>query len=128
MRKRILEPHRLRQIPPRFSWVDHRLVGEKRLTRCDSDALALYLFLLIVGDEHGLSYYSDQSISYHLPLDYQGVERAREKLCREDLIAYEHPLYQVLALEKEPGQARRASKTMSVGEVLSQIMKGDADD
>ena len=128
MRKRILEPERLRQIPSQFSWVDHRLVGEKRLTSCDSDALALYLFLLIVGDEHGLSYYSDKSISYHLPLDLCGVGLAREKLQREGLIAYEHPLYQVLALEKEPRQARRSSKTMSVGEILSQIMKGDADD
>ena len=41
-----------------FSWVDHRLVRERRLQRCPAEAWALYLFLLTVGAAQGLSYYS----------------------------------------------------------------------
>ena len=53
--KRVLCPERLRQIPAQFSWVDHRLVREHYLERCDPPAMALYLFLVTVGDEQGLS-------------------------------------------------------------------------
>jgi len=54
--KRVLCPERLRQIPAQFSWVDHRLVRERYIERCDHSAMALYLFLVTVGDTQGLSY------------------------------------------------------------------------
>ena len=60
--KRVLCPERLRQIPSQFSWVDHRLVRDHYLERCDTLAAALYLFLITVADEHGLSYYSDAAL------------------------------------------------------------------
>ena len=50
---------RLRQIPPSFSWVDHRLVRHESSGPCDHSAWALYLFLVTVADVQGLSYYSD---------------------------------------------------------------------
>ena len=40
MRKRLLRPERRRAVPNRFSWVDHRLVRERHLERCTSEALA----------------------------------------------------------------------------------------
>jgi len=67
--KRLLRPERQRQIPPQFSWLDHRLVRERRLQNCEPPAWALYLFLVTVGDFQGLSYYSDASLSRHLRLD-----------------------------------------------------------
>ncbi|SBT04495.1 hypothetical protein ACCAA_1480002 [Candidatus Accumulibacter aalborgensis] len=57
--KRVLCPERIRQIPTQFSWVDHRLVRERYLDRCNPPAAALYLFLVTVADVQGLSYYSD---------------------------------------------------------------------
>ena len=60
--KHLLRPDRLRQIPPSFSWVDHRLVRHEHLRHTGPVAWALYLFLVTVADAEGLSYYSDASI------------------------------------------------------------------
>ena len=58
----------LRAVPSQFSWVDHRLVRERHLERCPSEALALalYLFLVTVADAKGLSYYGDASVRARL--------------------------------------------------------------
>ena len=97
--KRILCAERLRRTPPSFSWVDHRLVREGYLRRAEAKAWALYLVLVTVGDEHGLSYYSDQSLSRLLSLGVEELAALRRQLVLAELIAYEAPLYQVLALE-----------------------------
>lgn len=92
-------PKRLRQIPPQFSWVDHRLVREYYFERCSCDALALYLFLLTVADARGLSYYSQPRLMKSLKMGTTRFMQARHELMDTQLIAYQHPLYQVLALE-----------------------------
>jgi len=60
--KPILCAGRLRRVPPSFSWVDHRLVRQGYLPRADAKAWALYLVLITVGDEQGLSYYGEASL------------------------------------------------------------------
>ena len=91
-------PARLRQIPPQFSWIDHRLVREHYFERCSCDALALYLFLLTVADARGLSYYSQPRLMKSLKMGTICFSQARTELIETRLIAYQHPLYQVLAL------------------------------
>ena len=59
VRKRLLRPERLRAVPSQFSWLDHRLVRERHLDRCSTEALARYLFLVIGADAQGLSQYRD---------------------------------------------------------------------
>jgi len=97
--KRVLCRERLRRVPESFSWLDHRLVRDRHLARCSAEALALYLFLVTVGDGEGLSYYSDRAIAELLPLDSAALARARQQLLAVRLIAYQKPLYQVLALD-----------------------------
>ena len=92
-------PKRLRQIPSQFSWIDHRLVREGYFEQCSCDALALYLFLLTVADARGLSYYSQPLLMKQLKLGTVRFMQARTELIETRLIAYRHPLYQVLALE-----------------------------
>ncbi len=48
--KRVLYPERIRQIPLQFSWVDHRLIRDRHIDRCDPPAAALYLMLVTVAD------------------------------------------------------------------------------
>jgi hypothetical protein len=105
--KRVLCKQRLRQVPPQFSWIDHRLVRDRHISRCSADALALYLFLVTVADGQGLSYYADATICRLMPLrhaqgepplDDQALGRARRELIDNRLIAWQRPLYQVLAL------------------------------
>ena len=98
-RKRLLRPERLRGVPAQFSWIDQRLVREGYLARCDVHALALYLLLVTVADAQGLSYYGDTSVCRLLSMPLGGLERARATLIGAGLIAYERPLYQVLALD-----------------------------
>jgi hypothetical protein len=97
--KRILSPDRLRRCPEQFSFVDHRLVRAGYLRRAEAKAWALYLVLVTVGDAHGLSYYSDPSLARLLALSPEEVVTARRQLLAAEMIAYEEPLYQVLALE-----------------------------
>ena len=100
MQKYPIEPERLRRVPAQFSWVDHRLIRQNRLRGVEPCGWALYLFLLSVGDEQGLSYYSDTSVCRHLGIARHELARARRSLLGAELIAWEAPLYQVLDLSE----------------------------
>ena len=121
MKKRVLNPERLRKVPPQFSWIDHRLVQENYFVRCDHSAWALYLFLTSVADAQGLSYCSDASLMRRLAMDGLALSASRQQLVQAGLIAYEKPFYQVLSLE--PVAAPRSGPT-SVGEILRRAMGG----
>jgi hypothetical protein len=126
--KRVIRPERLRQIPPSFSWVDHRLVRGHFIQRCDPPSLALYLFLVTVADVQGLSYYSDASICRRLRLDLLQLAAARRQLEQVDLIAYAKPLYQVLALDRSHAPSgpagERSGQTQSLAEILRRVAQG----
>ena len=103
--KHLIFPERLRKIPRYFSWLDHKLVRNGYLKRCSSDGACLYLFLTCVGDQFGLSYYSDKAINKHLNIADLAI--ARRELLEADLIAYAKPFYQVLELRtisKQPAK------------------------
>jgi hypothetical protein len=118
-RKRVLRPERLRSVPAQFSWIDQRLVREGYLERCDVQALALYLLLVTVADAQGLSYYGDATVCRLLSMPPQTLERARLTLIRATLIAYERPLYQVLALD--PPTPPRTCGLASVQAALARL-------
>ena len=127
--KHLLRPQRLRQIPASFSWVDHRLVRHDYLPRADHGAWALYLFLVTVADAQGLSYYSDRAIGRHLKMDAVQLSAARQQLVQADLLAYQKPLYQVMALpeDSKPAVAStlpRTGQTQSVAQVLRRVLEG----
>jgi hypothetical protein len=127
--KKLLLPERQRQIPPHFSWVDHRLIRQHRLRECDHSAWALYLFLVSVGDAQGLSYYSDASLARTLKVDPLKLSAARRQLIDADLIAYQKPLYQVLDLAEKsvaPSQQSTEGPARSVADILRQALGGAA--
>jgi hypothetical protein len=128
--KRVLCRQRVRRVPPQFSWLDHRLVRDRHLARCSVEALALYLFLVTVGDGEGLSYYSDRALTESLPLDANTLVRARHQLVTASLIAYQKPLYQVLALDPprptagtRPGTGQEGA--LSLREILQGLSRGE---
>ena len=79
----------------------------------------MYLFLVTVADARGLSFYADASVQRLLSLSPQRLETAREALLGAGLIAYEAPLYQVLALEAAAPAATRTSSRCATGELRS---------
>lgn len=124
MQKRVLIPARVRRVPRQFSWVDQRLVRERYLERCSVESWALYLFLVIVGDAQGVSFYADESVIRILSIDSVMLERARRELLEAGLIAYERPLYQVLSLQAPTlsSESRCPGGPRSVIEVLRQAL------
>lgn len=123
--KRVLCRQRLRQVPPQFSWIDHRLVRDKHIQDPSADALALYLFLVTVCDGRGLSYYAGKTICQLLPLDAASLAGARRELIAAGLIAYQSPLYQVLALNVPAGAEPRPvlAEAVSIGQCLREMME-----
>jgi hypothetical protein len=123
IQKRILVAERLRRPPATgWSWLDRRFLREHGdyLSR---EALLLYFFLAAVADRHGLSFYSDHTLTSRLQLAPQVLDQARQELLDRDLIAYQLPLVQVLALpaptvkrRAEPGQG-----LMLLGDVFRQM-------
>lgn len=99
MEKHLIVTDRVRRVPPQFSWVDHRLVRGNYLMKATAPAWALYLVLITVGDEHGLSYYADRTMARLLSLHEDSIAEARRQLIQAGVIAYEAPMYQVLGLE-----------------------------
>ena len=115
MEKHLLDPERLRKIPPQFSWIDQRLVRERHIERLSHAADALYLFLVTVADARGLSFYSERSIGRYLAMAADRLDHARKELLRADLIAYQQPLYQVLSLD-----GPRLSSARGAGDLFDQ--------
>jgi hypothetical protein len=121
--KRILVAQRLRRPPATgWSWVDRRFLREHGdyLSR---EAVLLYFFLAAVADRHGLSFYSDATLTCRMRLTQQVLEQARQELLDRDLIAHQLPLVQVLSLptpkvsrRPEPGQG-----LMMLGDLLRQV-------
>ena len=119
---------RIRKVPRHFSWIDHRLVRHRHIESCSHAAATLYLFLVTVGDAKGLSYYGDKSIIKYLSMDQNALDDARANLIRIGLIAWQKPLYQVLALDrpKPTVQAPRSDmdNALSLGDILKMASEG----
>lgn len=128
MQKQPIHPDRIRRVPKQFSWVDGRLVRDHHIDRCSHTAATLYLFLVTVADCHGLSYYTDQTISKRLSMDISTLASARLELIQYKLIAYKKPLFQVLDLAPPeltiPDQRNRpGDDPKSIGQIFKQIME-----
>lgn len=83
--------------------------------------MALYLFLVIVSDAQGLSYYGDKALLRSCCLSQDGLESGRSQLIARGLIAYQKPLYQVLDLAPV---ASRSRKALSIAQLFEQAMIG----
>lgn len=125
----MLRPDRVREVPRSFSWIDHRLIRDGHLLRLQPPEILLYFFLVLVGDHHGLSYYSLGSISRYLKLPPEEIKSARARLCDRSLIAYKAPLYQVLSLPERtkpsspPRLTSPGGEPTSIGDILQSVLR-----
>src|SRR6058998_783751 len=58
----ILRPDRIRRRHGSFGWIEHRFVREGFLEGLHHPEALLYVFLAIVADERGISFYSQERI------------------------------------------------------------------
>jgi len=105
IKKRILNPNRLRYIDGGFSFIPHRFLTDGFFASLSQKEIILYLFLVLVSDRHGLSFYSYDSICSLLELSADEYIEAREGLMEKELIAFDGTIFQVLDLPSKPLQA-----------------------
>jgi len=101
-RKRILNGSRVRKIQGSFSWIDNRFITGGFLRDLSAVEILLYFFLVSVSDRNGISFYHDDKICSLLKIGLTSLGEARDGLISKSLLAYEHPIYQVLSLPPEP--------------------------
>jgi hypothetical protein len=96
----------VRRIEKSFAWIDHRLLRNGYLPVMTNQDQALYLFLVLVADRHGVSFYRKEKICDALGLDFGEFEVARDRLIDLKLIAFEpysamtpNGYYQVLPVD-----------------------------
>jgi len=102
IRKKILNRDRVRGINGGFSYIPHRFLTDGFLSSLSQKELLLYLFLVLVSDRYGLSFYSYDSICSLLQLTPGQYIEAREGLMEKNLIAFDGSLFQVLDLPSKP--------------------------
>ena len=105
IKKKILNPNRLRYIDGGFSFIPHRFLTDGFLVSLSQKEILLYLFLVLVSDRHGLSFYSYDSICSLLEISVDEYIEAREGLMEKELIAFDGTIFQVLNLPSKPLQA-----------------------
>jgi hypothetical protein len=105
----IPQPQRVRKIEHSFAWIDHRLVRNGYLEVMTHEDLALYVFLVLVADRHGVSFYRKEKICDALGLDWGRFEIARDRLIDMQLITFQpysaltpNGYYQVLPVDGQP--------------------------
>jgi len=132
IKKKILNPNRLRRIDDGFSFIPHRFLTDGFLDSLSQREILLYLFLVLVSDRHGLSFYSYDSICSLLKLSVDDYIEARDSLITKDLIAFDGTIFQVLDLPSKPLQASptksgpdldRAQQCSHIKNIIQQSLK-----
>lgn len=121
--KRPIVPARICRVPPEgWSWIDRRFLRH-HASELSGEAITLYFFLAAVSDKHGVSFYGDATTAALLGLDLHTMQRAREELGSHDLVAYRHPLTQVLSLPQRRVSGNRGEPTR-LGDMLRSLTEG----
>ncbi len=122
MRKyHIPQPKKIRKINGSFAWIDHRLVRNGYLQVMTHDDMVLYLFLILVADRNGVSFYRKEKICDAVSLDFSQFEIAKDRLINMKLITFEsysalspNGYYQVLPIEsKAPDYSKQFAQNIT---------------
>ena len=124
IKKKILDPNRIRRIDGGFSFIPHRFLFDGFLASLKQKELLLYLFLILAADRNGLSYYSYDAICTLLELNLDQYMQARNGLIKKELIAFDGTLFQVLDLPTKPIKSSTSKPTdESTPEAIVKIIK-----
>jgi len=125
-----LKPDRIRIMAPPFGWIPFAFLREGYFTELTSAAKLLYLFLCLVADTQGISFYGQQRLAGLLDLGESELREARRELCRRDLVAFNGRVYQVLSLPERDtmaapsGRKETSEGLVHIGDILSNLGRG----
>ena len=107
-----LKPGRRRHISGSFAFLEHRFLRDGFWSSLTQHECLLYVFLILVADRNGLSYYGYDKICTLLRFTLDDYLVARNGLIEKDLIAFDGHLFQVLSLPDKPvGNVTMARRT-----------------
>ncbi len=92
-----------RVLPRRYGVIDQCLVDAGYFKKLSSEALCLYVFLCVVADRRGRSWYSDSRLLQLVRLTC--VNSTRTALVESGLIAWDAPVYSVLNVPAIPSSS-----------------------
>lgn len=94
-----LRPDRVRRIAAEsFAFIPHRFLRDGFFASVTLEERSLYLFLLLVGDRKGVSFYGYDRLCSTLEVPLEVYLEARNGLIDKDLIAFDGRRFQVLSL------------------------------
>lgn len=98
-----LVPSRVRKIAGQgFGFIPHRFLRDGFLSSLNRDELALYLFLILAANRHGVSFYGYDAICALVNMPLERYIQSRNNLIDKDLIAFDGTRFQVLSLPEQP--------------------------
>ena len=100
--KKALIPQRVRKLRGSFAFIEHRFLRDGFWASLSHHELLLYMFLVLVADRQGLSYYSFDKICSLQGISTDEYIAARNGLINKDMIAFDGFMFQVLALPDKP--------------------------
>ena len=124
IKKKVLNPKRVRKINGGFSFIPHRFVLDGFLAALGQKELLLYLFLVIVSDRNGVSFYSYDRICTLLALNLDEYMATRNSLIEKDLVAFDGTLFQVLDLPQKCPDLQKREDRSPIGQLIQQTIKG----
>lgn len=83
-----------------YSIIDHEFLHQGYFKSLSLEAMALYFFLVVVGDRDGRSYYAERSIADSLRLSPEKFQRALSDLMLLGLIDFRRPYFWVKNLSQ----------------------------
>jgi hypothetical protein len=120
LEKQPLCPERQRQITGSFACIEHRFLRDGFWSSLNQHECLLYVFLVLVADRNGLSYYGYDKICTLLRCTLEDYLVARNGLIAQDLVAFDGHLFQVLSLPDNPvgvsASSRRTPEHMPQGD------------
>lgn len=137
IKKHPINPQRTRRIEGSFAFIEHRFLSKGFFATLTHHELLLYVFLILVADRNGLSYYSYDKICTLLRISVDEYILVRDALVEKDLIAFDGYLFQVLSLPEKPAldscKPLTSRKDMAkydpatVGQLVAQSFGGNHD-
>lgn len=133
-------PSRPRPTPPRpdlvrapaapYGWLDARLLRDGWLARIGSDGAAVMLFLALVADRTGVSFYGRDRMAQALALERSRLDAALRLLVAEGLVAFRpwrpgliDGVWQLLALPRSaPSPRRGPAQPAALGDLVRDLL------
>ena len=130
-KKRLIKPTRVLEIQETFTFLEHRFLQQGFFEHLTQHGLLFYLFLVLVSDRQGISYYSYDRLCSMTGTTLDEYICARDGLIDTYLLAFDGFFFQVLALPhhavirrqpQSPGDASRGGEPATIFDLLRHFL------